>query len=220
MGAGRPSGACRGVVMTEIAAHPPSVVLYWIPLGAGAHVVRRCGRAYETIVAAWQRRDRCDLYHAALEVHLDSDRYIIEMTPVWDRADPDRGVVSEGPVGLAWLGRWKWFRYEVRRWRNGLIPDASYAVDSPCTVSRDRDTARRLLESIAEFPPGLTWGRDAFGAGDMWNSNSLIAWLLTCSGHDIDAIVPPPRGRAPGWAAGVAAARQRTATQPLTTIGA
>ena len=44
----------------------------------------------------------------------------------------------------------------------------------------------------------LGWGRDELHAGEMWNSNSLIAWLLARSGHHPDAIEMPARGRAPG----------------------
>ena len=55
----------------------------------------------------------------------------------------------------------------------------------------------------------LTWGRDELGAGEMWNSNSAVAWALARTGHDMDAIGPPRGGRAPGWAAGlVLAGRQ------------
>jgi len=47
----------------------------------------------------------------------------------------------------------------------------------------------------------------------MWNSNSLIAWLLACSGHDSGAIDMPANGRAPGWSAGLTvAARQDTSS--------
>ncbi|MFA9429424.1 hypothetical protein [Egicoccus sp. AB-alg2] len=186
----------------------PAVDLYWLPLGAGDHVVKHTGRLYEAVVAARQRRARCDLYHAALEVHLDGARYVIESAPAWDRAEPDRGVVVEGPVGLVWLGRSKWFRYEVRRWRDGTIPDAADAVDSPRPVSTDRRHAEAILELAPRFP-ALTWGRDELGTGDMWNSNSLIAWLLASSGHDLEAIRPPVHGRAPGWSAGLIAARRR-----------
>lgn len=49
-------------------------------------------------------------------------------------------------------------------------------------------------------------------AGDMWNSNSLVSWLLARSGHDTDAIGPPPNGRAPGWSAGLIVARRQAAT--------
>ena len=47
--------------MTEpqAAATAPGVDLYWIPLGAGAHVVRISGRMYEAIAARLQRRARC-----------------------------------------------------------------------------------------------------------------------------------------------------------------
>lgn len=168
--------------MTGLVTSTGAVDLYWLPLGAGDHVVKRCGRVYEALVAAREHRDRCDLYHAAVEVHLDGNRWVIESAPAWDRAEPDRGVVVAGSVGMSWLGRSKWFRYEVRRWRNGIIPDASQAVDSPRRISTDRHRARRVLALAPSFPP-RTWGRDELGVGDMWNSNSLIAWLLATSGH-------------------------------------
>jgi hypothetical protein len=45
----------------------------------------------------------------------------------------------------------------------------------------------------------------------MWNSNSLVAWLLAHSGHDMKTIRPPEHGRVPGWSAGlVVAARGST----------
>jgi hypothetical protein len=45
----------------------------------------------------------------------------------------------------------------------------------------------------------------------MWNSNSLISWLLARSGHDTSALHPPRGGRAPGWTAGlVLAAREQS----------
>lgn len=183
--------------------------LYWLPVGAGDQVARRCVPVYEAVVAARERRERRDLYHAALQVHLDGTHYVVESAPAWDRAEPDRGVVSEGPVGARWLGRSKWFRYEIRCWRDGLIPDLPYAVDSPQPVSRDRLAARRVLDLAPDFP-ALTWGRDELATGDMWNSNSLIAWLLVGSGHDLDTIAPPPGGRAPGWHAGLRAAQRVT----------
>jgi hypothetical protein len=44
----------------------------------------------------------------------------------------------------------------------------------------------------------------------MWNSNSVISWLLARSGLPAEAIRPPAGGRAPGWQAGlVAACRQQ-----------
>jgi len=49
----------------------------------------------------------------------------------------------------------------------------------------------------------LTWGRDELGAGDMWNSNSLVSWALARTGHDMNVIRPPINGRAPGWKAGL-----------------
>jgi hypothetical protein len=52
----------------------------------------------------------------------------------------------------------------------------------------------------------------------MWNSNSLIAWLLVrAGGIEVDELAPPPGGRAPGWTAGlVVAERQLQERTPRT----
>jgi hypothetical protein len=183
-----------------------TVDLYWLPLGAGgAAVVRWSGRLYEALAARRGHRAPCDLYHSALEVHAGANRFVIEMAPVWSTRRPDRGVVGEGAVGLPWLGRSRLFRYEIRRWLDGVIPDLAEAVASPQRLSTDATTAQRVLDLVPDFPTG-TWGRDELRTGEMWNSNSLTAWLLAGSGHRMDRIAPPPGGRAPGWTAGLLAA--------------
>ena len=145
------------------------------------------------------------LYHSALLVVLDGREYAIEMAPVWSLSQSERGVVSEGAVGLPWLGRARLFRYEVRCWLGGVIPDLAYTVNGPQGLSTDDLRAARLLETVPDFPTA-TWGLDELGAGEMWNSNSLISWLLAVSGHDTDSVSMPPGGRAPGWHAGLAVA--------------
>jgi hypothetical protein len=184
-----------------------SVDLYWLPLGAGAGgwCVRGSGRLYEAMAANRGHRPRSDLYHSALIVELDDHAFAIEMAPVWAVRDHERGVISEGPVGSPSWGRSRLFRYEIRCWRDGTIPDAATAVDSPRRLSTDRVMAQRVLELVPSCPV-LTWGRDEHRTGDMWNSNSLTAWLLARSGHATDAIGPPAGGRAPGWAAGLTVA--------------
>lgn len=182
------------------------VDLYWIPLGAGAGgtLVRWSGRLYEALAATVGRRARCDLYHSALEVHLDGTTTAIEMAPVWTKRG-ERGVVAEGPVGLRALGRSRLFRYEVRCWEGGSIPDAAAAVDGPVVVSRDPAVGLRIVGLVGAFPI-VTWGRDELAAGEMWNSNSLASWLLARAGIDVGRIHPPAGGRAPGWEAGLAVA--------------
>ena len=187
-------------------------MLYWLPLGAGGHSVRWNGRLFEAFVARHQRRAVQDLYHSALEVRIGGDRFVIEMTPAWGTRTTDRGVVREGPVGSRRLGHFAAFRYEIRRWHMGVIPDVDEAVASPQRVGQDPVRARRLLRLVPDVP-ALTWGRDELHTGDMWNSNSLTAWLLTRSDHDTSLIGPPPHGRAPGWHAGLTvAARQQQRT--------
>jgi hypothetical protein len=205
----------------QMATEPAAVNLYWLPLGAGDHCVRWSGRLFEVLAAGLGHRGRRDLYHSALEVQLGTDRFVIEMAPVWKDAEPDRGVACEGAVGLPWLGRSRLFRYEVRCWRSGVIPDASEAVDSPRRLSANAVQAQQVLELAAAFPTA-TWGRDELQTGEMWNSNSLIAWLLARTGHETDTIEPPSHGRAPGWHAGLVVATRETdaarpATEPNTT---
>jgi hypothetical protein len=184
---------------------PAAVDLYWIPLGAGAHVVRLCGRLYEEIAARAHRRPRQDLYHSALVIDVPAGRFVIEMTPVVDGHGEQRGVVVEGPVGVRWGRRVRWLRYEIRRWRGGTIPDIEAAVDSPVRVTDDLDLARRVVDLVPHVP-AMIWGRDRLAAGDMWNSNSVVSWLLVRGGIDVAHVRPPRGGRAPGWEAGVVAA--------------
>lgn len=182
--------------------------LHWLPLGAGGRSVRWNGRVFEWVAARREGRPACDLYHAALEVAGHGGRYVVEMAPAWDRLADERGVVCTGPVGLRRLGRWVWFRYEVRLWRDGVIPDLADEAGPALEPDTGPERVARLLDA-ARRVPSLTWGRDELGLGDMWNSNSLVAWLLAVSGHDLARVTPPPRGRAPGWDAGLELARHQ-----------
>lgn len=186
--------------------------LYWIPLGAGGSgFVRLNGRIYEAIKSRLEGRKPLALYHTALQVHVPEGLFVVEtMWPSPDAATASRGVVVEGPVGGHRLARWRTFRYEIRRWRDGVLPDAEDAVSGPQRVSDDAEQARRLLE-LAESVPALTWGRDQMRTGEMWNSNSVISWLLARSGLPMEGIRPPDGGRAPGWDAGLAIAQTGSA---------
>ena len=190
------------------ASHPTTGIdLYWLPLGAGGHSVRLNGRVFEAVSALLDQRERRDLYHSALQVYVPETRFVIEQAPVW-REGAERGVVAEGAVGSRALSSLRLFRYEIRRWREGVIPDADEAVKSPQRLSDDPDCARRLLELVPQVPTPV-WGRDELRAGEMWNSNSTISWLIARSGLDAEAIQPPTGGRAPGWNAGLVVARRQ-----------
>jgi hypothetical protein len=181
------------------------VDLYWIPLGAGGCSVALNGRVYERVAAARRHRKRCALYHAALVVEVDGERYTIELTPSPDEHGSDRGVVATGPVGARAAGRFRVFRYELRCWRGGTIPDLDHAVERR-RLTTDPQVARRLLRAVPHVPT-LVWGRDELGVGDMWNSNSVVSWVLSAAGLPAGDVHPPAGGRAPGWGAGVAALR-------------
>lgn len=185
-----------------------AVDLYWLPLGAGGHFVRLNGRVFEAVAARAARRPVCDLYHSALQVHLRGSRFVIEMTPISGAHGAPRGVVAEGAVGSRHAGRFRIFRYEVRCWEHGVIPDIDEAVESPRRLSDDPEHARRVLELVPQVPTPV-WGRDDLRAGEMWNSNSLVSWLIVRSGLDAESIRPPRGGRAPGWDAGLVVSRRR-----------
>ena len=195
--------------MKTLATGPPTaaVDLYWLPLGAGGHSVRFSGRIFETGAALLGRRSACELYHSALEVRVPEGRFVVEQTPVPDTDGVQRGVVAEGSVGNRFAGHLRIFRYELRRWRDGVIADIAEAVESPQLLTTDPLCARRVLD-LAPSVPTLVWGRDTLGVGEMWNSNSFISWLLERSGLDADSMHPPAGGRAPGWRAGVTIARR------------
>jgi len=182
------------------------VELWWIPLGAGGSFVKANGRLFEALAARRQGRPRAALYHSALLLHLEDRILGIEQTPAWGRR-ADREVVAQGPVGVRAAGALRWFRYEIHIASAGAIPDLAAAVDSPHRLSDDPARARAVLDAVRRVPV-LTWGRDQSHCGEMWNSNSVIAWTLTTSGIDAETITPPVGGRAPGWSAGCTLARR------------
>ena len=184
--------------------------MYWLPLGAGGRSVRLNGRVYEGVAARIERRRPLALYHSALVVNAPSGRFVIEVTPVTGGDPAARGSVAEGAVGSRLVRRLRVFRYEVRCWRNGIIPDVEEAVDSPLELSSDATVAERVL-GLTPHVPTLVWGRDESGTGDMWNSNSVISWLIARSGLPAETVQPPPGGRAPGWTAGIVVARREWA---------
>ncbi len=163
-------------------AEPRAAVdLYWLPLGAGGHFVRMNGRIYEALVAWRARRPRRDLYHSALSVTVPAGRFVIEQAwPIPSGEKGQRGVVAEGPVATRAACSPRFLRYEVRRWRDGVISDINEAVASPQRLTGDVVVAERLLALVPEVPTPV-WGRDEM----------------------------PADGRAPGWDAGVILARRQ-----------
>ena len=184
------------------------IYLYWLPLGVGGvGFVRWNGRVYEAIKARLERRRPLDLYHTALEIRLPEGRFTVENA--WPSPDSDigsRGVVLEGPVFSRRLARFRPFRYEVRCWLDGVIPDVDEAVMVQL-LCEDLGQARHLIDVVAAVPP-VVWGRDELRTGEMWNSNSVVSYILARAGVPVESIRPPPGGRAPGWESGSVAARR------------
>ncbi len=215
------------------------LTVLWTPLGAdGPAVVRASGRALEALVAARERRRPLVLHHAALEVRLSGTVRVVEMTPVWGQPAGDRGVLAEGAVGARVLGRSRYFRYEVRcrpvdpATATGTgtgtgtdertpgqdaghpsRPGRTLRHDLPATAATATAQVRAVLSASAEVPLPV-WGRRVAGTTGMWCSNSVVAYLLARAGADLDAALPPPGGRAPGWSAGLTVAARSAPDRP------
>jgi hypothetical protein len=183
--------------------------VYWIPLGAGGHCVRVSGRLFEIVDAARSHRPRCALFHTVLVVELDGNEYTIELAPSPDADEVSRGVVATGAVGSRYAGRLRVFRYELRCWRGGTISDLADATGGPHRLTDDPEVVRRLLGLVPAVPTPV-WGRDELSTGEMWNSNSVVAWLIATAGLLTAGLIPPAHGRAPGWSAGLAVARRNS----------
>lgn len=127
------------------------------------------------------------------------------MTPAWGPAHQPGAAVTGGAVGARVLGRSRLFRYEVHCSTRATIPDREHAVRTVHVAEGDDALARRVVD-LAPYVPGSTWGRDEARTGEMWNSNSVVAWLLARAGADLSTVSPPHGGRAPGWDAGLVVA--------------
>jgi hypothetical protein len=151
-----------------IAIDEAALDLYWLPLGAGGHSVRLSGRVFEALAARLGGRRASALYHSALIVRLaHGSNFVIEQAPVPDARSATRGVVGGGAVGARWAGRARIFRYEVRRWRDGVISDVTEAVESPHRLTNDPRVARLLWRLVPDVPSPV-WVNDELGAGEMW----------------------------------------------------
>ncbi len=210
----------RSPVLATLDRPPPArltrdcwyVDLYWLPLGAGGHSVRCNGLAYEAVAARLDRRERCDLFHSALEVRVAQGRHVIEMAPVWSEPAGDRGVVGEGAVRSRLLGVLRAFRYEIRCWPDGRIPTSPTLSTAPSASPRTPPSPGACSNSLRPSR-GWVWGRGETHAGEMWNSNSVTAWLLARSAIDVRLahfrpVAARPDGM-PGLALATAAPRPR-----------
>jgi hypothetical protein len=117
-----------------------------------------------------------------------------------------RAAASSSKVRSAAAG-WRVFAYSDTKSADGGTgsPDVLEAVASPQRLSDNLHCARHLLDLVGSVR-ALVWGRDELGMGDMWNSNSVVSWLLARSGLPMERIRPPLGGRAPGWHMGIARA--------------
>ena len=152
---------------------------------------------------------RCDLYHSALEVHVPEARFVIEQAPAWRRRRRARRR-RRGPGRHPRAGRFRLFRYEVRRWRDGVIPDAAEAVESPHAPER-RDRLRAATARAGAGDADARMGPRRTGTGEMWNSTRSSRGSSCAVVSTSSPLAPPRGGRAPGWNAGIVIARRQQA---------
>ena len=193
------------------------VDLYRLPLGASGHSVRLNGRLFEAVAARVQHRRMFDLDHAALEVRLGTERFR-DRTGSDSRRARRAARCRRGRAGRRALGGAD-AHPSLRGAALARRSDRRHRLScgQPSQADHDPDVARRLWQSAADLPTPV-WGRDELGTGEMWNSNSVISWLITRSGLDVDSIRPPAGGRAPGWQAGVVLAGRLPAKIPCRSL--
>ena len=151
-----------------------------------------------------ERRRPCEVRHSALQIQVPEGRFVVAQTPVPRLSVERRGVVAEGAVGASWAGRFRIFRYEIRLWRNGHIPDVAEAVDSPQRLNSDETLCVARARPGVEVPTPV-WGRMGCDR-EMWNWKAITASTSTAAGSrlvDTASRGGPP----PGSRAGVTAAR-------------
>ena len=165
--------------------------------------MRLNGRVFEAVAARLERRPPCDLYHSALEVRVPEGRFVIEQAPVRDGNGRERGVVAEGAVGSRWAGRFRIFRYEVRRWRGGVIPDVDEAVESPQRLTDDPDARAARARPRSPGSHGRLGSRRARSGRDV---ELQLGDRLADRAQRPPRRVDPPPGR---WARSRVACRAR-----------
>lgn len=121
------------------------------------------GRVYRRLQAWRERREPRALYPSALVALVPEGHFVMESAwPIPRGAHASRGVVVESAVFAHALGRLRAFRYEVRRWKDGIIRDAGWAVASPQRVVADKAARARARGRRASLrvgcsrPPGST----------------------------------------------------------------
>lgn len=174
------------------------VAVVWALVGEDGHVVRRTSHWWEVLDATREHRPAVPLYHAALQLRVDGELSVVEMTPRWGRTVAGlRDVVATGPVGSRWLGWSRLFRYEVR-----FIRPSVQTASEGVVLSEASTTVTAVVAAVPRVPR-LTWGRRVRPTHDLWTSNSVVSWVLADAGL-LGEVGPPVPGRAPGWEAGVA----------------
>jgi hypothetical protein len=183
------------------------VDLYWLPVAAGTlSPVRRWSLAcWEWLDAKAHRRRPGALYHAALKLGLeDGATYTLELTPAF--VGNGEQPLMTGPVGVRGADRFRFFRYQLLALCTDWLPDEDWTV-AYVRLGSGSEAARRVL-ALAPSVPKYTWGWRAPGTHEMWTSDSVISWLLVRADLGLDGVTPPADGRAPGWFAGIEAAKR------------
>ena len=185
-----------------------AVDLYWIPLGAGGHSVRFNGRVFEAIEAARAAPAALrPLPRGARRRARTASATRSRSRPRRTRDEASRGVVATGAVGSRYAAPAAPVSLRGPLLARRVDPGSRLGASAGPAGSRRPAVARRLLDAgRGRAHAGL--GPRRAGAGEMWNSNSMIAWSLSAAGLPTAAIRAPAGGRAPGWDAGLVVARR------------
>ena len=175
-----------------------AVELYWIPLGAGGHCVRFNGRIFEALDAA--RRAPSALRPLPRGARRPARRPALHDRARRRRRTPTRRAAASSapaPSAAATSAGCACFATRFAAGEADRSPTWTTRSAGRCRLTTDPGVARRLLDLVAAVPRPV-WGRDELDAGEMWNSNSVIAWLVATAGLPADELEPAAAGQGAG----------------------
>ena len=189
----------------ESARPVATVVVYWIPLGAGVVGCPHQRQAVRGGVGDPPRARTCRSTTPPSRSRSRKDASSSRWHP-WPTLTASAAAPSEQgrsvPGGRGGCGS---FATRSAAGATACFQTPPLLSVVPSSWPRTPRVARRLIELVPTVPTP-TWGRDELSTGEMWNSNSVTSWLLARSGVEVGGLGPPDGGRGPGWDAGLAVA--------------
>ena len=160
--------------------------------------MRLNGRIFEAVGRGLEQRDRVRPLPLRMVVRVPEGEFVIEQAPVGTERELAASS-PKAPVGSRWARADSDLPLRdppLARWRD---PGRRRGGRQPAAADRGFPLRAGRARSCANVPMPV-WGRDELGTGEMWNSNSVVAWLIARSGLAVDAVASTCRRARSGMA--------------------